>query len=159
VAQASRKFSSKSEADRMMADDTLQIDMAIQRLQAGPQTPQVQAQISQWQSQKLRLQNRTRAMDSMSITSPVPPFVSLALGSAYLRSERFGEAEREYKAGLAVDPKSGETHNNLAALYLMTGRYDEAEKEVRAAEGAGFKVNPNLKEDIKKKKGGGASSP
>jgi tetratricopeptide (TPR) repeat protein len=158
LAQASRNFSNKGDADRIMADDTMQIDMAIQRLQSRPQTPQTQAQILQWQMQKQRLQNRTRGLDNLSLTSPVPPLVSLALGSAYFRSERFADAEREYKAAIAADPKSGEAHSNLAAVYLYTGRYDEAETEVKAAEKAGYKVSPNLKDDIKKRKGGLASS-
>jgi tetratricopeptide (TPR) repeat protein len=155
LAQASRNFSNKADADRIMADDTMQIDMAISRLQAGPQTAQAQAQIRDWQMQKQRLQNRAHGLDNLSLTSPVPPVVSLALGSAYFRSERFADAEREYKATIVADPKSGEAHSNLAVVYLYSGRYDEAENEVKAAEKIGFKVNPNLKEDIKKKKAGG----
>lgn len=57
-----------------------------------------------------------------------------------------------YKAALAVDPKFGEAHSNLAVVYLMSGRYEQAEEEVQAAEKAGFRVNPNLKDDIRKKK-------
>jgi Tfp pilus assembly protein PilF len=107
--------------------------------------------------QKQRLQNRAHGLDNLSLTSPVPSVVSLALGSAYFRSERFADAEREYKATIAADPKSGEAHSNLAVVYLYSGRYDEAEDEVKAAEKTGFKVNPNLKEDIRKKKAGGLS--
>ncbi len=95
-----------------------------------------------------------RDLDSMSITSPVPPFVTVALGSAYFRAERFADAEREYRAAIAADPKLGEAHNNLAVAYLMTGRYAEAEQEVKAAEKAGFKVNPRLKDDIKNRRSG-----
>jgi tetratricopeptide (TPR) repeat protein len=155
VSQASRNFASKSEADRMLSDDVMQIDMALSRLLTAPQTPQIQAQIAQMQGAKQRLQVRTRGMDSMSLTSPVPAFVLLALGSAYFRAERFADAEREYKATLAVDPKSGETHNNLAVVYLMTERYAEAEQALKAAERAGYRVNPNLKDEINKKKRGG----
>ena len=148
VAQASRNFSNKSEADRSISDDTMQYDMAISRLSSGPQTAQSQTQIAQLQSQRLRLQNRLRGTDSMSISSSVPPFVSLALGSAYFRTGRMPEAEKEYKAAIDVDAKMGEAHNNLAALYLQTGRIEEAEKSLKAAEKAGFRVNPLLKEDI-----------
>jgi tetratricopeptide (TPR) repeat protein len=154
AAQASRNFANKGDAERMMADDVMQIDMAIARLSAGPQTPQAQTQIAQWQAAKQRLQNRTRGLDSMSISSPVPPFVSLALGSAYFRAERFRDAEREYKAALAGDPKSGEAHGNLAVVYLYAGRYDEADAEVKAAEKTGFRVNPGLKDDIRKRRAG-----
>jgi Flp pilus assembly protein TadD len=83
----------------------------------------------------------------------------MAIGSAYFRLGRHDDAEREYKAAIAVTPSFGEAHSNLAALYLMTGRYDLAEAEVKSAEKSGFKVNPNLKRDIeKRKKGNGGES-
>lgn len=85
---------------------------------------------------------------------PVPAGLSMALGSAYFRLGRHEDAEREYKAAIAADPSFGEAHSNLAVLYMVRERYDQAEAEVKAAEKAGFKVNPNLKADIKKKRGG-----
>jgi Flp pilus assembly protein TadD len=94
---------------------------------------------------------RLKGTEDLSLTSPVPPFVSLALGSAYFRSARMADAERAYKSAIEVDPKYGEAHSNLAVVYLMIGRYDQAQKEVKTAEKTGFKVNPNLKEDIEKK--------
>jgi tetratricopeptide (TPR) repeat protein len=81
---------------------------------------------------------------------PTPAWISLALGSAYFRSDALAEAERQYRAAIEVDPKLGEAHNNLAVVYLLTGRAPLAETEVAAAEKAGFKVNPQLKEDVKK---------
>ena len=68
---------------------------------------------------------------------------------------RFPEAEREYKATIAADPKTGEAYSNLAVVYLQTGRFDEAERAVKSAEKVGFKVNPMLKEDIAAKKKAG----
>lgn len=85
-------------------------------------------------------------------TPPVPAGLSMALGSAYFRLNRLPEAEREYKAAVDVNPNFGEAHSNLAVVYLLTGRYDEAEKAIQSAEHAGFKVNPKLKEDVRKKK-------
>lgn len=81
---------------------------------------------------------------------PTPAWISLALGSAYFRSGAMADAEREYLETLKTDPKVGEAHNNLAVVYMLTARYPQAEAEVVAAEKAGFKVNPQLKEDIKK---------
>jgi Flp pilus assembly protein TadD len=80
---------------------------------------------------------------------PTPAWMSLALGSAYFRVDATADAEREYRAALDVDPKLGEAHNNLAVVCLLTGRYREAEAEVAAAEKAGFRVNPQLKDDLK----------
>ena len=84
----------------------------------------------------------------------MPAGLSMALGSAYFRLDRHADAEREYKAAMAADAGFGEAHSNLAVLYLVSGRYDLADTEVKAAEKAGFKVNPGLKADIKKKAGG-----
>ena len=54
--------------------------------------------------------------------SPVPSFVSLELGSAYFRLDRLADAEREFRAAIAADPKFGEAHSNLALVCLLTGR-------------------------------------
>jgi tetratricopeptide (TPR) repeat protein len=154
-AQVGNRMSGRADADRMIADDTMQLDLAIQNLSKGTQTAQTSAQITRLQQQKQRMQLKARTMDNLSLGSEVPPFLLVALGSAYFRGERFPEAERVYKQALEVDPKTGEAHSNLAVVYLTTGRYDEADREVRMAEKAGFKVNPGLKDDIKRKKSGG----
>jgi Flp pilus assembly protein TadD len=60
------------------------------------------------------------------------------------------DAEREWKTAVEVNPRLGEAHNNLAALFAMTGRKKEAEDAVRAAERSGFRVHPQLKEDIRR---------
>ena len=86
--------------------------------------------------------------------APVPAWISVALGSAYFRAGALADAEREYRATLAVDPGVGEAHNNLAVMCLLSGRYDEAAEEIKAAERAGIKVNPQLKKDVEKARGG-----
>jgi tetratricopeptide (TPR) repeat protein len=91
---------------------------------------------------------RQRTSNQAGFTAPAE--VSLALGSAYFRNDQLPDAEREWKAAVEANPKLGEAHNNLAALYAITGRKSEAESAVKAAEKAGFRVNPRLKEDIKR---------
>ena len=81
--------------------------------------------------------------------SPVPAFVSLALGSAYFRLDRLPDAEREFRAAIVVDPKFGEAHSNLALVCLLTGRAAEAQEHVKIAEEARFSVNPELKRQIR----------
>ncbi len=78
-----------------------------------------------------------------------PAFVLLALGSAYFRGGDLTAAELQWKAAVDADRKLGEAHNNLAALYAMSNRKTEAEAAVKAAEKAGFRVNPGLKNQIK----------
>jgi tetratricopeptide (TPR) repeat protein len=93
---------------------------------------------------------RTQRFHDERTAAGVPAWISLALGSAYFRAAAMADAEREYRATLAVDPKLGEAHNNLAVVYLLTGRLADAEQEIKAAERAGFRVNPQFKEDLKK---------
>jgi Flp pilus assembly protein TadD len=93
---------------------------------------------------------KSAKMRSVSGPDPVPGWLSLALGSAYFRADAMADAEREYRAAIEVDPKLGEAHNNLAVVYLLSGRAKLADTEIAAAEKAGFKVNPQLKEDVKK---------
>ena len=108
-----------------------------------------------YRDQAQRIQTKRDAInDHLDILSRVPSFVSLALGSAYFRATRFADAEREFKATIVEDPKTGEAWNNLAALYLMTGRIQEADRAVASAEKVGYSVNPGLKADIKKQKSG-----
>jgi tetratricopeptide (TPR) repeat protein len=95
-----------------------------------------------------RIQDLERQRTSVTGVFVSPPEVSLALGSAYFRNGDLENAEREWKAAVDVDEKLGEAHNNLAALYAMTGRKKEAEASIKAAEKAGYRVNPRLKEDV-----------
>jgi Tfp pilus assembly protein PilF len=79
-----------------------------------------------------------------------PAFILLALGSAYFRNGELAPAEEQWEAAVTADPKYGEAHNNLAVIYMMTKRKKEAEEAIKAAEKSGFRVNPQLKEDIKR---------
>jgi tetratricopeptide (TPR) repeat protein len=105
---------------------------------------QIRAQIQQLESRKSRR--------SGAAPPPVPAGLSMAIGSAYFRLNDVANAEKEYKAAVEVNPNFGEAHSNLAVVYLVTGRAAEAEIEVKAAEKAGFRMNPKLKEDIAARK-------
>jgi tetratricopeptide (TPR) repeat protein len=102
----------------------------------------------------LQLESRLRDLENQrnrGVEPAKPPGeVSLALGSAYFRNGQLPEAEREWKVAIETKPNLGEAHNNLAVVYLLTMRKKEAENEVREAERAGFRVNPQLKEDIRR---------
>ena len=87
---------------------------------------------------------------SMNSGYRAPAEVLLSLGSAFFRNGDRAAAETEWKAAVDANPKLGEAHNNLAVIYLTSGRIKDAEDEVKAAEKTGFRVNPQLKEDIKK---------
>ena len=96
---------------------------------------------------------RGRSRDGAAPSTP--PYISVALGSAYFRTNAFTDAEREWRAALQVDPKIGEAHNNLAVVLMLTGRFDEAEREVDLAEKSGHKVSDRFKDDLKAAKAKG----
>jgi tetratricopeptide (TPR) repeat protein len=100
----------------------------------------------------LNVETRIRELERMRNTGAeaihAPAEVSLALGSAYFRQDRFEDAEREYRAALALNPKFGEAHNNLAVVLFSTGRLDEARREADAARKAGYRVNPSFLHDL-----------
>lgn len=157
--EASDKFRSAQEADRIRQSDLDQINLAIGALtsRAGNTTSvsTTSGQIRQLRDQAQRIQNKRDVINNnLSLTSEVPAFVWLALGSSYFRATRFSDAEKAFKATIDIDPKSGEAWNNLAALYLFTGRFDEADHAVMNAEKLGYSVNPDMKADIKKRKSG-----
>ena len=136
------------DAQRYRSERLTEIDEMVRQIQSGPQSTQRAEQARQLGEQRRQIQDAIHRGNAVSMEATVPPWVSLALGSAFFRLERFADAEREYKAAIAADAKTGEAHNNLAVVYLETGRFDEAEKAIKAAEKTGFKVNPQLKDDI-----------
>jgi tetratricopeptide (TPR) repeat protein len=89
---------------------------------------------------------------SLHAGAAVPVGVTLALGTAHFQAGSLDDAEREFRAVLEVDPSSGDAHNNLAVICMLTNRLDEAEREVKLAEKAGVRVNPRLKEEIRKRR-------
>lgn len=119
----------------------------------GARNPLSQVQIRQAVQEidsRLTTLKEERQRRTVPDKQPTPGWLSLALGSAYFRTDAYADAEREYRNAIEVDPKLGEAHNNLAVLLFVTGRPADASAEIAAAEKAGFKVNPALKDDVKK---------
>ena len=117
------------------------------RLMSSGQNSNAQRSIERVREQIQQLENRKSRRAGAS-PPPVPAGISMAIGSAYFRLNDLAHAEKEYKAAVEVNPGFGEAHSNLAVVYLVTGRATEADAEVKAAEKAGFRVNPKLKADI-----------
>ena len=154
-AQASAKFNSQMEASRYRQDRLMELQDLKNQYSKGPGANSQQAMdMMRLIDNQIRLTNdaNNRGLN-VTIDDPVPSFVLLSLGSAYFRSERFEDAEAAYKAAARVDDKAGEAHNNLAVIYLMKADYVRAMAEVKAAEKAGFRVNPDLKDEIRQKAG------
>ena len=156
--QSGRQYASAQERQRTRDTRLREIDEVLRNYQSGSQTGRVLDTIRQLQNQRRELEEAmSRGNASMTLNITVPAYVSTALGSAYFRMGNLAAAEQEYKAALESDPKAGEVHSNLAVVFMETGRLDEAEKSIKAAERAGFKVHPELKEEIKKRRKVGSS--
>jgi tetratricopeptide (TPR) repeat protein len=96
---------------------------------------------------------RTRQSRAATGALDTPPWISVALGSAYFRNGAVADAEREYLAALKVDPTVAEAHFNLAVLYLSTNRADDATRELAVVEESGMNVPEDLRADIARLRG------
>jgi len=157
LASAEARATNKVTTDRRIRDQIQALQDYIRNLErAGPRrNPNLVADL---QRQRVRIRQLEAQLTLAAGSMPeVPAGVSLALGSAFFRTDNFAEAEREYLEAIRVDSAFGEAHNNLAVVYMLTGRLDKAEQEIALAERAGFRVSPDLKADLKKRKGGTAA--
>jgi tetratricopeptide (TPR) repeat protein len=148
TAEVSQRFNNRMDADRARRDRVLELQHIRGQYLKGPQNDQSRDMVRLIDNRiRVTSQDIEREFNA-DFETAVPAFVSLSLGSAYFRKERFAEAERAYKEALRADDTTGVAHNNLAALYQTQGRYAEAQSHIRAAEKAGFFVNPDLKSQV-----------
>lgn len=153
-ASAEASATDKVRTDRRIRDQIHAINDYVTALErAGTRgNPNLVADI---QRQRVRTRQLEAQLTLAAGSMPdIPAGLSLALGSAFFRTGNFAEAEREYLEAVRVDSGFGEAHNNLAVVYMLTNRLDQAEREIALAEKAGFKVSPDLKADLKKRKAG-----
>ena len=153
-----RQFATAQERQRSRDTRLREIDDVIRSYQTAAPTQQVLNALRLLENEKRLTQEAVnRGNSTMALNLAVPAFVSMGLGSAYFRMGNLAGAETEYKAAIESDPKAGEAHSNLAVVYMETGRLNDAEKSIKAAEGVGFRVNPQLKEEIKNRRKAGTS--
>ena len=145
----SSELASGMAAQRRLDDQikALQDDVnTAQRSVSGSNATRIQQAIDRNEDQIKTLQALRNRGDTGPL--PTPHWLSLALGSAYFRTNDLAAAEREYRAALEEKPGLGEAHQNLAVVCMLSGRLDEAKTEVAAAEKAGVKVPQGLKDEI-----------
>ncbi|WP_412069603.1 protein kinase domain-containing protein [Rubrivirga sp. IMCC43871] len=89
---------------------------------------------------KYRLTNDTtwarRAAEAgeraVALDPDLPP-VRVALGTIYLGTGRYADAERELREAIALDPTDAQAHHQLAGTFYYLDRFDEAVTEYRRA--------------------------
>ncbi len=148
---ASRTLHGLRQTNQFEVDRQRQDSIRALKETLGPNVKMDPLKQTQVEQQLRDLENQRTSIDA---PFQAPAEVLLAIGSAYFRKGDREEAEIEWKAAIAVNPKLGEAHNNLAVIYMQSGRLDEAEQELKLAEKSGFRVNPQFKTDLKKKTAG-----
>lgn len=139
---------------RRLEDDSVRQDRIrllrdkIRQIQDRAPASQQAARMQQQRIQEWEVEIATLQPQGVGAVRRVPAGITLALGSAHFRSGQMAEAEREYRAVLAADPRMGEPRNNLAVVLLLTGRPAEAREQLKVAEKNGFKVSAGLKKDV-----------
>jgi len=129
------------EVERARDDEIRELRQSMQQMALnGQQIRQVRAE--------QHLQELERQRSSLGGTFHPSAEVLLALGSARFRTGDRNGALANWLEAATANPKLGEAHNNLAVVYMMNGQRQEAQRSVSLAEKAGFRVNPQLKQDI-----------
>src|SRR5258705_578598 len=91
-------------------------------------------------------QERSKSQPSMD--SPLTPEIHFLLGTALMKLERFDAAVDELRQALSLRPKFGEAHNNLAVVLFYRRDYAACWEHLRAAEGAGIRVDPGFLDEL-----------
>ena len=149
--EAARRIYSNRERDRAGTDQQITDQIralretvaAIRRQKTG----NIENQVLQVEA---RIRELERSKSSMSGPFEPPAEVLLSLGSAHFRNGNAEAAEQRWENAVKVNSKLGEAWNNLAVVYMRAGRKTDAETAVKNAERSGFRVNPRLKDDIRK---------
>ena len=139
----------RAAVERFIVDEVHELQDMITAMRSG-RYPGGQSKIIELEA---RIDELKRIRETHIVVLRPPAGVSLALGSAYFRNGDRELAETSWKNAVEINPKLGEAHNNLAVIYMTTNRLELAEQAISAAEKAGYRVNPQLKEDVKNKKG------
>ena len=150
-AESGTKFNDQMAADRARRDHLMELEDIRNSYTKGPQTNQSRDMLRLVENQIADTNAAIERGVNVEFGEPVPAFVTLSLGSAFFRTERFAEAEKAYRAALRVDDRLGAAHNNLAVIYLMQERFVDANEHILAAERVGFFVNPDLKQEVSSK--------
>ena len=88
--------------------------------------------------------------------SPLPNIENLPAeyyyvhGNILLKMKRLKEAHQQYLEAVKVDPKHGNSLNNLSTLYFMVKNYEKAKEYMDRAEATGMTVNEKYKKALLK---------
>lgn len=145
--EAAKRMHGLRERDRVANERA--IDDEIRELRETRRRLAANGQVLKAMQIEQRIDEVERSRSSLGTGFETPASVLLALGSAHFRTGDRSTAEHYWSEAVRVNRDLGEGWNNLAVVYLASGRAQDAHDAVRNAERAGFRVNPQLKLDIR----------
>jgi Tfp pilus assembly protein PilF len=80
--------------------------------------------------------------------------LALALAHAHFGAGALEAAEREFRDAVALEPENPDAHCGLVVTLANLFRLDEAERELHAAEEAGVRLSPSVRDEIDKRRVG-----
>jgi hypothetical protein len=80
--------------------------------------------------------------------------LALALAHAHFGAGALEAAEREFRDAVALEPENADAHCGLVVTLANLVRLDEAERELHAAEKAGVRLSPSVRDEIEKRRVG-----
>lgn len=135
-------------ADRLESDKARDKRVSALRDRIRDHSGGSRSQNAQLNQMEMELAMLQQTSTDVGKTVEVPAGVTLALGSAYFRSNQMQEAEAAYRSALKTKPTLGEANNNLAVVLLLTKRPAEAKEQITLARKNGYSVPEGLKRDV-----------
>jgi tetratricopeptide (TPR) repeat protein len=145
MTQVNRYEGRKNQVDE--AIDALQIKLTQAKTDA--ERVSIQQQISSARAAQNSGSQRTKE-EQVSENYSVPADYYYLHGNLLFKKKAYQEALGQYLKAVEVDPKHGNSYNNIANLYYMGKQYDKAQDYLDKAEANGAKINPAFKQALAK---------
>jgi len=114
----------------------------------GPQKSKLEAEVTKLQGQRNTITNRLN--EPIPVDEETPADYFYFHGNVFVKQKKYQEAHDQYMEAVRINPKHGDSYNNLASLYYMVKKYSQAMEYLKLAEENGAEVNPKFKEALLK---------
>ncbi len=137
-------------ADKNRLNDSLrELESRLSQAKTDAERSAIQAEMTKVQSQQNAGAQRSKEQ-LMSETYSTPADYFYLHGNLLFKKKDYPAALGQYLNAVEVDPKHGNSYNNIANLYYMGREYEKAGEYLAKAEASGAKINPAFKDAIAK---------
>jgi len=145
MTQVNRFENNKTQLGEQLSDLQKQLAQA----KTDSERRSIQNQISSVQAKQNAGGQRTKEQQ-ISENYTIPADYYYLHGNLLFKKKDYPAALDQYLKAVEVDPKHGNSYNNIANLYYMGKQYDKAREYLEKAEANGAKVNPAFKQAVDK---------